>query len=284
MKNLLLLVLCLIIIACTDSLNEQINPLLKTEWQLVEAGEFKYGEEKSSKVLDYQFQIMKYEVTNSQYLDYLKSSYKQKKIIIQNKIVMGNYSDEVIPDSLYEFYSLDEGDGFKVGKIRFENGNFIINEAYLQHPVTYISYYGAAAFAKYYGLNLPNEYEWEKAARGKTGLEFSFGDTLSAFRANYADESNIFKGTSPVGFYNGQILNGFQTLDSPSPYGLYDMTGNVQEWTDSKLTFPIYNRIIRGGSWRFGKSLEYWLTTWFRHNHAKGYRSEYIGFRCVKTN
>jgi formylglycine-generating enzyme required for sulfatase activity len=90
---------------------------------------------------------------------------------------------------------------------------------------------------------LPSEDEWEYACRAGTNTAFYTGDTVSSTQANY--EGDTYKEqTTPVGSY------------PPNPWGLYDMMGNVWEWTasdyqadeckdkDSKI-----RRIVRGGSW-----------------------------------
>ncbi|WP_369795484.1 formylglycine-generating enzyme family protein [Synechococcus sp. GFB01] len=99
----------------------------------------------------------------------------------------------------------------------------------LEHPVVQVAYEDAAAYAAWAGAALPSEAQWEFAARG--GLRdrvFSWGNTWQPQRANtWQGEFPIrdtaedgFSGTAPVGSY------------APNGYGLFDMTGNVWEWTD----------------------------------------------------
>jgi formylglycine-generating enzyme len=103
----------------------------------------------------------------------------------------------------------------------------------LLHPVVHVAHCDAAAYARWAGKELPTEEEWERAARG--GLEgavYAWGDELTPggrWLANtwqgpfpwHNTAEDGFEGRSPVGAFPA---NG---------YGLYDVTGNVWEWTDS---------------------------------------------------
>lgn len=100
-----------------------------------------------------------------------------------------------------------------------------------KHPVTYIAYEDAEAYAKWAGKELPSEAEWEFAARG--GLDaknFTWGDEDHQLTTPFANTwqgefpyqnllTDGYEGTSPVGLF------------APNGYGLYDMAGNVWEWT-----------------------------------------------------
>lgn len=92
-----------------------------------------------------------------------------------------------------------------------------------EHPVVFVSWYDAQAFAKWANCQLPSEVEWEKALRGDDGREFPWGDI---WRDNYCNSSEAGIGTtSPVGLFSPQ---------GDSPYGCVDMLGNVWEWTATK--------------------------------------------------
>jgi formylglycine-generating enzyme required for sulfatase activity len=102
----------------------------------------------------------------------------------------------------------------------------------LDHPVVYVSYIAAMAFCDYYGLILPSEAQWEKAARGVDGRLYPWGDQppttdLCNFNDNAGD-------TMPVSSYERGV----------SPYGLVDCAGNVWEWCTSAHK-PL---ALRGGS------------------------------------
>jgi len=85
--------------------------------------------------------------------------------------------------------------------------------------------------------------------------------------------------TTPVGFYNGQSYDGYITLDSSSPYGLYDMAGNVWQWT-SNVYEGMHYRFMRGGS---KDTYDMDLRIWTRNNATPTYFSPGVGFRCVRN-
>ncbi|MFC1784869.1 formylglycine-generating enzyme family protein, partial [Candidatus Neomarinimicrobiota bacterium] len=140
---------------------------------------------------------------------------------------------------------------------------------------------------KYYGLRLPTKDEWEKAARANSMTNYPWGNTFSSSYANFKDSGDKYDNdTTPVGYYNG----GGNTNDSYSPYGIYDMAGNVWEWTSSWWR-DSSGKVIKGGSWEsktttIGSDTLYVrdLLTWFEP--PMGYLptniSHEIGFRCVK--
>lgn len=117
---------------------------------------------------------------------------------------------------------------------------------FVQHPVTQVTFRDAEAYCEWRGRRLPTEQEWEYAARGGlSGVRYPWGDVISRAQANFSSE-----GTTAVMRYQA---NG---------YGLFDVAGNVWEWTGSWYEaypgnhqenphFGQNYRVIRGGAWMY---------------------------------
>lgn len=146
------------------------------------------------------------------------------------------------------------------------------------HPVVQVSWYDALAFCRHYGLRLPTEEEWEYAARGTDARIFPWGHEQAherdGRRANFgtvnccaADDSDGWQTTAPV----GRFPNGV------SPFGLYDMAGNVWEWT-STLDEATNEYVLRGGGW--GNN-PYGLRVSYRHENPPRIGLDMVGFRCA---
>ena len=112
-----------------------------------------------------------------------------------------------------------------------------------------------------------------------------WGEQITASNANFyasrdpfEDMRSVGSRTTPVGFYNGQTYAGFVTADSASPYGLYDMAGNVWQWTGDVYEGMHY-RFLRGGS---KDVYDMDLRLWVRNNATPTYVSPGVGFRCAR--
>ena len=258
-----------------------------TQFVKVAAGEFTSGRENIIQKINYDFEIMKYPVTCRQYLNFMNQAYCRNAI---DKNGYGHYTgDEFKPAGEYKFIDVKEKKK-EIGDILFddEKGYFILeDDEYLDHPIGDISWFGADAFAKWYKLELATEEEWEKTARGRTGFDFPWGNTIDCQNANIAGcmKRGFSASTTPVGKFNGED----ETMNSPSPYGAYDMTGNVWEWTNSWYggNFRSY-RVIKGGSYHESKgvkanleSLSVWYRYWIDPQSTSGKYGSAVGFRCV---
>jgi formylglycine-generating enzyme required for sulfatase activity len=137
------------------------------------------------------------------------------------------------------------------------------------HPVVNVSFDDCAAFAAWAGKRLPTEQEWEKAARGPNGRLYPWGNTFHRDNCNNLEAGR--DGTSDVtAFPSGA-----------SQYGIYDLSGNVWEWTATNV-FPDKEeaKVLRGGCWASPK--EGVRTTTRAYERAERRRRD-VGFRCVRN-
>lgn len=153
-------------------------------------------------------------------------------------------------------------------------------------PVTGVSWFAARDFCEWRNSRLPAEAEWEKAARGPDGLEYPWGNEWDPKITNTGDDGEWEEGIAPVGSYQ----------DNRSPYGVFDMSGNVWEWvadwyepyegsTYKTDAYGKRNRVLRGGGGGVGHyAISYFFRGATRQFSEPEMESEDVGFRCVSDN
>ena len=196
-------------------------------------------------------------------------------------------------------------DAFEIGKYEVTNEEYLqcvragfcatpnnqkyMMDEYAQHPVTDVDWYQAKTFCNWVDSKgrLPTEAEWEKAARGGVeGKSYPWGDDSPVCEVgakNGAQFSNCEGNTISVGSF------------APNNYGIYDMAGNVWEWTadwydenyyaSSPASNPLGpdigdSRVLRGGSWSY---LENVLRSAYRSGNLPDYHVYLVGFRCLRS-
>jgi formylglycine-generating enzyme required for sulfatase activity len=312
--TLILLPWILILTACAPAPNVGAitPPFVDTgidpdAWVTIPAGEFPFGQHDHMTMVDYDYQIMVTDVTNEQYANYLNQALSAGAVrlgeiqieagenIWSVEGVGGFYPGEPFHGYKHEeeiragekIYIPVEEDGLR---LTYDGQFFAAIPEYANHPMTMVSWFGANAYCEHQGARLPTELEWEKAARGTEfveghGLPFPWGDEIEGNHANFYSSFDLFEkmfgklgNTTPVGFFNGNTYDGYQTLDAASPYGLYDMAGNVWQWTGDDYEDQHY-RYMRGGSFY---SYEVDLRVWKNNSASPTHYSPAVGFRCAK--
>ncbi|MFC1714377.1 formylglycine-generating enzyme family protein [Candidatus Poribacteria bacterium] len=290
-------------IAYGDDVKEQIDKAWKSlpkqitgedgaPMILMPAGDFQMGsndgagdEKPAHKVYTDAFYMDIYEVTNAQYARFLTK-------------YQGDWDSQgavKTPDwdgSTRRYALVSVG-----GNIKKIGETYIPKAGYENHPVTYVSWYGALAYAEHYGKRLPTEAEWEKAARdGLIGKKYPWGDMPpDGTQCNFADKSasgGWHSEWSDKEAYDGYPLTAPVGSYTPNGYGLHDMAGNVWEWcADWYGYYPdLYeknpagpdsgaDRVLRGGAWNNTPS---YLRAAYRYSRRPTKTLNYIGFRCVK--
>jgi formylglycine-generating enzyme required for sulfatase activity len=168
--------------------------------------------------------------------------------------------------------------GYGAGATRFERADY---------PVSFVTWFDANDYCQFRGARLPTEAEFERAARGRSGRAFPWGDLYNGHVANHGrfgvlahDPSDGYAELAPVGSYP----------DGRTPEGVLDLAGNVAEW-QSDVYRERYDdpppddtdnarRVLRGGGFLNGAA---WLRGAARDSAPPDTRRPDVGFRCARS-
>ena len=240
-----------------------------------------------------------YECTNSEYAAYLNSAYTAGDVTVTNDIVYDSATSVAICDTVT---------GTAYSSITFNGSTFGVVTGEDQFPVCKVSWYGAVTYANWRsvqdsltpcydtttwnctasadGWRLPSEAEWEYASRGASySPYYAFPWDTNIISSTDANYGNNLGDTCAVGLY------------APNAYGLYDMGGNVREWTNDWYSWAYYatsptldprgpstgtQKAVRGGGWNsFSNGAG--VTNAGRDDNYPADRASNIGFRLVKN-
>ncbi|GHT38026.1 hypothetical protein FACS189435_4230 [Bacteroidia bacterium] len=249
------------------------------------------------------FYMSKYQVTNAQYAAFLNAN----TIGSDGKWASGAYPAEI----LIKASNVESSGNYNWG-LNWDGGNskWVPASGYDNHPVIYVTWYGADEYARWAGGSLPTEAQWEYACRGDypakaTGvntLPFGIGTgrKLTGDMANFDATYPYDLEHAPSGSYNdasqSSLYKGGTTAVGSYPYannyGLYDMHGNVFEWcgdwygsnygsdpvTDPKGSATGSDRVLRGGDW-YGRAQN--CRSAYRYYVYPDLAYYHIGFRVV---
>tara|TARA_B100001250_G_scaffold147635_1_gene126444 strand:+ start:5339 stop:7303 length:1965 start_codon:yes stop_codon:yes gene_type:complete len=243
---------------------------LPFEMITIPAGEYTFGPFDSSENIDYDYEIMKYPVTDQDYVLYALDVLNADDICydltnsdgtpwhegggmvddwidfncawyVENECPdygdsfvndlgysaqdaccdcgggsTGSFGATINQDGIMGYYAGDANNppgnytyiNFSDSKISWNDEIFEVEEGNVNHPVTGVTWFGAWAFALHYGMEVPDQYEWEKAARGNTGYDYPWGNDITINNANYQEMYSyqtwsLGFPTTPVGTFNG---------------------------------------------------------------------------------
>jgi formylglycine-generating enzyme required for sulfatase activity len=264
----------------------RIRPDLET-WVTMPAGEFLYGDDNKKTILHSSFTISKYPVTNFQFRQFIKAGgYDKQEFWSEDGWLWRTGKWDTKAPKEYQ-------DWLKGRPAEKRSDPFYWHDQKWNNPlapVVGVSWFEAEAYANWFSkklgrpVRLPTEQEWERAARGVKGREYAWEGEFDRTRLNCAEfwgEDNNLDWGKWLGTESRKMASVTQVgqfPDGATPEGIYDLSGNVWEWTDSWYEEKQVNRIVRGGSWGYFRRN---CRCAYRLRHVPDYFYFSVGFRLV---
>jgi formylglycine-generating enzyme required for sulfatase activity len=271
-------VFALIVLVVGGVLYSRLDPPSREFNEMVQIPAGPYVYQAGPATLDHTFYIDKYEVTFGQYLKFLRAVAKAKTDAAWRNPLQNGEKDHQPTD----WADRVESGQYIAGIFHCIKYHQAYHQVYLtlDDPVFNIDWYDAEAYAAWAGKRLPNEHEWEKAARGPDGLLYPWGNTFQPKANTSVPAPGMDRTSVPLHVY--QIVDAMP--EDKSPYGVYGMGGNVSEWTDdivpSSRLQSVKVAVIRGANFKTN-SEEHAVLTYRDTLYVPATRDFWIGFRCA---
>ncbi|KAJ2939677.1 hypothetical protein O0L34_g14397 [Tuta absoluta] len=233
------------------------------------------------------FYLDKYEVSNRDFSRFTKlTGYKTEAETFGDSFVFSLFLNSTYKEKLKDFRVVQALWWYKVLGADWKHpyGPDSDLTGALDHPVIHISWNDAKAYCAWRGARLPSEAEWEAACRGgHEDTDYPWGNKLFPDRKHMA---NIWQGTFPNhnsakdGFIGTSPVNMFP----PNDFGLYNMAGNVWEWTEDDWSSDMpQEKVKKGGSYLCHRSYCFRYRCSARSHNTADSSAGNLGFRCAKS-
>lgn len=262
-------------------------------WMGSSDGEGHANERPRHKVVVRAFYLDKYEITNELFQKFVEAKFHRTAAETEGEALSGPMEDGT--------WRLMRGASWQ----KPEGQENVFNSDRIKHPVTVVDWNDADSYCRWFQKRLPTEAEFEYAIRGGTETQYWWGpERPNRAVANILDESgrsiagrNLSPREYMAGYDDGFARTASVGSFSPNGFGLYDITGNVWEWTGDWYDDQYYRltldsasnnpkgppkgdkRVLRGGSWFSPPDR---ARSAFRHEARPSHRDNTFGFRCAK--
>ncbi|KAK4879231.1 hypothetical protein RN001_007377 [Aquatica leii] len=274
--------------------NNVFNAFNKQNMVLIEGATFEMGTNKPVFKSDFEgparnvtlksFYLDMYEVSNQNFKDFIdKSGYVTEAETFGDSFMFDLFIPEEEKEQYKDFRAIQAPWWVKVNGVDWKHPEGLKSSIAerLNHPVVHVSWNDATEFCKFQGKRLPTEAEWEMACRG--GLKqklYPWGNKLNAKDRHWA---NIWQGEFPNHNTREDGFVSTAPVDQyfPNKFNLYNMAGNVWEWTQDSWLNNDDEKVKKGGSYMCHESYCWRYRCAARSQNTKDSTAGNLGFRCA---